>query len=1079
MAVNNWKIPEPVLNDASQFFDHWVLQDARKLFRQSRVSISYAKGSAENYYIVSGIVRDSRAHESKIVFKKRLEGSANGPLATTCDCHLWSQIDHCPHVACLFLNFNTKEFFESQGEQNYWDSNLPPLAALSNMGVNVIEYGSIIAGPHKLEGAPTNSAYSSLQYLLHHKKVINFPIPKNMQGKLIISLTSQEKFDDETQSFNFSPMVQFQHMDEDGKIWDKISLFENLYLFNWENGDAFHLSNELKTLVQKIRIHYYSLSINDLIQFSREHRRLGICDITIDSHPFDSIEIKPTHPRITINSSTKKNQLEFTIYFHNDEERKINIPEFLKNFTFTGGMLGSFRKKKDSYVFIRNLNIHIKNPLYSYKKSLLQSNKKDRWQFIIETTMSEHRQTIVYEEKLKSLYAFDNDVLINIFSNIYDHFGEMFFRFSEYNREGQELNFQVAASTIFQGLSAFHHKLTPFGVTLYYNRNEVSYWSTRVKFERQQTTNSWFELSLSLSETDIEMIKKVDLDQGLVVAGDNLVLLSNEQKDVMRFLKKYTKYEARQVAPGDVPEEQNPEDPELGEKTKTFILPFNRSRIFELFELKRLGVDGALTAEEEKLCEKLSTMQEMPQYEIPAPMDKVLREYQKVGYNWLRFLYEHKLGACLADDMGLGKTLQAITLIKALYPKLKRVLIVCPVTILLNWEKEFEKFCDLPVAIYHGGTRTFPEDVKIIVTSYGVMKKEHDSTLKNIHFDIMILDEVQQLKNIRSLGAFAARTIDADFRICLTGTPVENDLAEFFNILDLCVPGVWGDLQFIRTKSNQKSRLLARKTAAPFILRRTKAQVLTDLPPKIENNVYLNFTDWEREQYKLNLLSIRKKITVANSRKKYGEILRGLLQLRQNCLWQKHAGVSSHTAHIPGAADNLIESTKIDFLTETLDTILAEGHQAIVFSQFTTYLDIIQSTLREKHIKIARIDGSQSIKKRQEQVDIFQAGKTPVFLISLKAGGVGLNLTAASYVFLMDPWWNPAVEAQAIDRAHRIGQENKLTVYRPIIKDTVEEKVLALQEIKKQLFFDLLPENDDSFFTGKLSMKDFEALFEE
>ena len=349
------------------------------------------------------------------------------------------------------------------------------------------------------------------------------------------------------------------------------------------------------------------------------------------------------------------------------------------------------------------------------------------------------------------------------------------------------------------------------------------------------------------------------------------------------------------------------------------------------------------------------------------------------------------------------------------------------------------------------------------------MKREAEEIFGDKHFDCLILDEVQHLKNIRSLGAYAARKLNADFRICLTGTPVENDLAEFYNILDLSIPGIWGDLQFVRTSSNTKSRLLARKTASPFILRRTKSQVLTDLPPKIENNVLLELKENEWDTYKNTLESIKNKIRSAPSKKKYGEILKGLLNLRQSCLWQ--VPTPGQTARL----DN-ISSTKIEFLIETLEQILEEGHQAIIFSQFTTYLDIIQQFLREKHWKLSRIDGSQSIKKRQQQVEQFQEGKTPVFLISLKAGGVGLNLTAASYVFIMDPWWNPAVEAQAIDRAHRIGQENKLTVYRPIIKGSVEEKVLELQEMKKQLFKDLLPDDDDNLFTGKLSMRDFEHL---
>ena len=233
----------------------------------------------------------------------------------------------------------------------------------------------------------------------------------------------------------------------------------------------------------------------------------------------------------------------------------------------------------------------------------------------------------------------------------------------------------------------------------------------------------------------------------------------------------------------------------------------------------------------------------------------------------------------------------------------------------------------------------------------------------------------------------------------------------------------------------------------------------------------------ESEMYQNLLMEIRARIHLASSKKKYGEILRGLLQLRQSCLWQRKEGTPSPLSQSQAGQLNSIQSTKIVFLLETLEQIIEENHQAIVFSQFTKYLDIIEEAVVERHWKYSRIDGSQNIKKRQQQVDSFQAGECPVFLISLKAGGFGLNLTAASYIFVMDPWWNPAVESQAIDRAHRIGQKNVLTVYRPIIKDSIEEKVLELQKIKRQLFSDLLPEDDDQIFTGKLSMTDFEHLF--
>jgi SNF2 family DNA or RNA helicase len=246
----------------------------------------------------------------------------------------------------------------------------------------------------------------------------------------------------------------------------------------------------------------------------------------------------------------------------------------------------------------------------------------------------------------------------------------------------------------------------------------------------------------------------------------------------------------------------------------------------------------------------------------------------------------------------------------------------------------------------------------------------------------------------------------------------------------------------------------------PFILRRTKDQVLKELPEKIENHVFLDFSPEEREFYQQKLNAIRSNM-LAPGAKRYGEVLKSLLEMRQLCLWQKQPQ---------------LQSTKIDFLMENLEQLVTEGHKTLVFSQFTTYLDMIENKIKVAGWKMARIDGSQTIKKRGEQVELFQNGDAQIFLISLKAGGFGLNLTAASYIFLMDPWWNPAVERQAIDRAHRIGQENKLTVYRPIIKESVEEKVLVLQQSKRELFRDLMAEDDDEYFSGKLNMEDFQHL---
>lgn len=1048
---NNWKtmnqifkLSDDIQKDAEKYFGANLVHQSLKFIRLSKVSISFKKGTPETYYIVSGIIRDDRTHEAKVVYKKRLEDTEEGPLSSNCDCHHWNAKSHCVHTAALFCSYLLQNKSHEISDSFENESDAPPIANDSSLAVTVSEYGTIISGPHQLVGATFSPTYSSLQYLLHNKKIIPFPIPENFQGKLQIILSDETK-------------TKFKWLDNENKLFNEITIFENLYLFNWRLGRVFHLPSQLKILIQRIRLNTFSYSINDIILNLQELNILEDIDLIINGIHMNEIPLVNPRMRMTISPAEKKGVLNNVIQFFDDNDRLVMPPEFLSFLNYTHGILAQFKKKQDGYDFIQSLAESIIQKNDQYKKHIVSSSKKVKMQQLV-SELLKPGVTLYYDHINKIICSYDNHALKEIFVLTVEHFSEQFFRYVIYSQESLEIKYDLAPATIFQGLAEFHRQVSIYGVEIYYDRNEISKWNSRIRFERRSSSTKWFDLELNIDQDDLDVIREADLESGMVITKKGLILLSKEQKDLIRFMQKYTKYEATS--------ESTAID---GSKTfKKFILPFNRARVFELFELKKLGIDGALLPEEEALCEKLSNLTEVPQYELPDHLKPILRPYQKTGFNWLSFLYEHKLGACLADDMGLGKTLQTISFLQSIYHTINKVLIVCPVTILLNWEKEIQKFSNMELAIYHGGSRAYPEDKKIILTSYGVMKKESEAVFGNTQFDILILDEVQHLKNIRSLGAFSARKINANFRICLTGTPVENDLSEFYNILDLSIPGIWGDLQFVRAVSNTKTRMIARKTAAPFILRRTKAQVLHDLPPKIENNVYLEMSETELSFYQQNLVQIRNRIHTSNSTAKYGEILKGLLQLRQNCLWQNRG--EQHTY-------SQIESTKIEFLLETLESIIEEGHQAIVFSQFTTYLDIIQNYIREKHWKFSRIDGSQSINKRQEQVDLFQSGTTPVFLISLKAGGVGLNLTAASYVFIMDPWWNPAVESQAIDRAHRIGQKNTLTVYRPIMKNSVEEKVLKLQEEKKQLFADLLSNDDDQTFTGKLSMKDFEMLF--
>ena len=487
------------------------------------------------------------------------------------------------------------------------------------------------------------------------------------------------------------------------------------------------------------------------------------------------------------------------------------------------------------------------------RKTFFASTEKNRWNELI-SSLLHNEKTLFYDASMRVLCLYDNGFLKLLLKNFYKKFGTLFFRYAEYLEMQKICSYQISKSTLFQGLSEFYHAMGIHGLSIFYNNKEISKWNSKVRFESRAGSSRWFSLELSIFNRDLEIIESADVENSLALTSKGLTLLTKDQKELIKFMKKYTKYESKEH--WEEKDENNEED-----DMKTYLLPFNRIRIFELFELKKLGVEGTLTKEEEELCQRLATLEKMPEYPLPPSMKKFARPYQKIGYNWFRFLYENRLGACLADDIGLGKTLQAIGLMESVHSKIKKVLIICPVSLLINWKNEIEKFSKMKAIIYHGGDRTLPDDVKIFLTSYGVMKKEAESTLAEYHFDILIMDEVQHLKNIRSQGAYSARKLKADFRICLTGTPVENDLAEFYNIIDLCTPGIWGDLQTFRTISNEYTRYLARKTASPFILRRTKEQVLSDLPEKIENTVYLEMTKSETEVYKNLLMAIKARVS--------------------------------------------------------------------------------------------------------------------------------------------------------------------------------------------------------------------------
>ena len=1035
-------IPSSIIKEGEKYFPQHAVKKGLSLFQFAKISISFLKeGPNYEYFIISGIIKENKNHEVKVVFKKRLENHLKGPLKTLCSCESWNNTSHCQHTSFLFLYYIS--YIKRKKTSSVLSDNDPlPYLSLPNNQVEAVypeKFGTIINNPKYLIGAPQNSKYTNLQYSLSKGRMTHFPEPSSFKGRLIVSISDQGL---DTNAINYS----FLYKNDQNIINKKISLFEHFFLFNWVNGEVYNLPFEIKSVLQNLKFCPITPSVNGLLEIFKEKGLKNYLEVWINDTPIEQIDTEDIFPTIVVERSKNKNYLNLALSFSN--KTKIIPPEFLKMMTFQNNQVFSdLNKKLNPYELIISIKNFFNDGSPHYRKLLSRTIFKT---LLIQKVnfLKEHKWSFLFHDT--KILKVDNSFIIDFFTSLVTLFSEKSFQYSNFNPEKNEITYSVKENVFMEGITSFYKNLSKYKLEIFYNKTPLQYWKSDFKTSRRKDGSNWFTLELSISKDELKIIKNLDNKKDLFLNKNQLVLLTEDQKKLLKYLKRYTLFESQFL------------DEKSSEDINTFLIPFSRSRIFEILELKKMGIDIDLSDKEKELCDFLIDPKKIPPYEIPENLRNVLRAYQKKGYNWLRYLYENKLGGCLADDMGLGKTLQTITFLDSIIHEVKRVLIVCPISILINWEKEVQKFSSLSIHIFHGEKRNIPEDKKIILTSYGILKREFNEYLKNFSFDILILDEVQQVKNIKSLGAFAVRKLNTNFRVCLTGTPVENNITEFYNIIDLCMPGIWGDLLNTSSESTKKSRLIAKEVASPFILRRTKNQVLLDLPKKIENNVFLNFSNAEQNYYEHLKTTIKKDLLSSTTKKKFGMILTSILKLRQCCLW--------------GSLLKEAQSTKAAFLIDSLSQIIEEGHQSLVFSQFTSYLDYIESFIKKKGWTYSRIDGTQPFKKRHQELEKFQEGKSDVFLISLKAGGFGLNLTAASFIFLMDPWWNPAIENQAIDRAHRIGQKNTLTIYKPIIKNSIEEKVLSLQESKRELFKDLLPDDSEQYFSNKMTLNDLEDL---
>ena len=505
-------------------------------------------------------------------------------------------------------------------------------------------------------------------------------------------------------------------------------------------------------------------------------------------------------------------------------------------------------------------------------------------------------------------------------------------------------------------------------------------------------------------------------------------------------------------------------------RNETVTLPRYRALYLEHELQESQDVSTVRNKAFQKLIQNMKSADEND-FEVPASLESALRSYQITGFTWLKTLYHNGFGGILADDMGLGKTLQTIAFLLSEYLEAKpsdnrRVLIVTPASLVFNWRNEFSLFAPgLPVKMVTGSADDRRKLIRgaqsrdILITSYELLKRDLES-YENISFFCQIIDEAQYIKNHNTQAARAVKMIKSECRFALTGTPIENRLSELWSIFDYLMPGILYSYQRFRTEieipvmQNQDESAMSRlqKMVRPFILRRLKKDVLTDLPDKLEKNMYANMEGEQQKLYYAHVQRLRMMIDKQSDEEFKTakiQVLSELTKLRQLCcdpalIYEKYDSPSAKSA----------------MCIDLIHNAVAGGHKVLLFSQFTSMLENLQAKLKEEGISYYVLTGATPKEQRLKLVEDFNHDETNVFCISLKAGGTGLNLTAADIVIHFDPWWNLAVQNQATDRAHRIGQTNVVNVYKLIMKDTIEENILKLQERKKELAEQVLSGSD-------------------
>lgn len=643
-----------------------------------------------------------------------------------------------------------------------------------------------------------------------------------------------------------------------------------------------------------------------------------------------------------------------------------------------------------------------------------------------------------------------------------------FFDEAVVDESSRQLCFMISLDQFYDKFYLFSALLAREGIELRFNRKRVETIKLRVSVDASRASEStWFDLAPHIEAEGIQLSEEQRMvlfaRDGTIETADCIKILDPQSREMMALLAKIF---------------QQGEDGKVVKQAKQ-IVQLPRLHILTLLELRKSGAEVKLAPDDERLIHELTNLASIEQMPLPQAFKGELRSYQKTGYSWFAFLYRNRFGACLADDMGLGKTIQVIAFLGGLKEQMipsrcsisAPHLIVVPPTLVFNWQEELHKFYpDLRVYVYTGKSEEESfVGYDVVIVTYDRVRLDIDY-LTALSFHTLILDEAQAVKNIYAARTAAIRQIKSVFTICLTGTPLENHLGEYHSIIDVAIPGLLPDYKnFMQAVQREDHAELIRKTK-PFVLRRTKDTILKELPPKVESNMVLTMTEQQQKVYATTVAEVKRLIDEAYEIKTAAQAkvvaLTAILRLRQICISPELID-----------PEKSYDSPKIDRVVSSLDELIQEGSAALVFSQFTKCLDLLEKALHKANILFYRIDGKTPMGQRKKIVEHFQSGRdgVSILLLSLKTGGVGLNLTRANYVFHIDPWWNPSVENQASDRAHRIGQQNTVFIERLIMHGTIEEKIMLLKEKKLKLFNEVVDQAEQKS-SGLISKQDFDLL---